>query len=159
MLRETLINNGLSNRESEVATLVATGLSNREVAEKLFVTEKTVKFHLTNIYKKMSIRSRAQLIVWCLPHMQFIEDRPQNAGNMATAAGTPIRDVNVQPVPPPPATNPSYQQPAVNPPAQDTEDQRISIDGGEGVGALIPGKFGLINDLGGNSGGGNAFGA
>jgi hypothetical protein len=43
------------------------------VAGQLFVTEKTVKFHLTNIYKKMSVKSRAQLIVWCLPHLGFIE--------------------------------------------------------------------------------------
>ncbi|MES3039122.1 MAG: helix-turn-helix transcriptional regulator, partial [Bdellovibrionota bacterium] len=35
--------------------------------------EKTVKFHLTNIYKKMNVKSRAQLIVWCLPHLGFVE--------------------------------------------------------------------------------------
>ncbi len=73
MLRDVLISKGLSNREAEVAELVTQGLSNKEVANRLFVTEKTVKFHLTNIYKKMSVKSRAQLIVWCLPHMSFIE--------------------------------------------------------------------------------------
>lgn len=73
MLREALTRQGLSNREAEVAGLVSTGLSNKEVADRLFVTEKTVKFHLTNIYKKMNIRSRAQLIVWSLPHMNFSE--------------------------------------------------------------------------------------
>lgn len=73
MLKDALINRGLSNREVEVTELVSTGLSNKEVAKRLFVTEKTVKFHLTNIYKKMSIKSRAQLIVWCLPHMGFVE--------------------------------------------------------------------------------------
>jgi len=73
MLRDVLIQKGLSNREAEVAELVTQGLSNKEVANQLFVTEKTVKFHLTNIYKKMSVKSRAQLIVWCLPHMSFVE--------------------------------------------------------------------------------------
>ncbi|MBC87468.1 MAG: helix-turn-helix transcriptional regulator [Bdellovibrionaceae bacterium] len=73
MLRDILIQKGLSNRESEVAELVTKGLSNKEVANQLFVTEKTVKFHLTNIYKKMNVKSRAQLIVWCLPHMGFVE--------------------------------------------------------------------------------------
>ena len=73
MLKDVLIQRGLSSREAEVAELVTQGLSNREVANKLFVTEKTVKFHLTNIYKKMSVKSRAQLIVWCLPHMDFVE--------------------------------------------------------------------------------------
>jgi hypothetical protein len=55
-----------------VAELVSKGLSNKEVASQLFVTEKTVKFHLTNIYKKMSVKSRAQLIVWCMPHIDFV---------------------------------------------------------------------------------------
>ena len=73
MLRDVLMQKGLSNREAEVADLVSKGLSNKEVANQLFVTEKTVKFHLTNIYKKMSVKSRAQLIVWCLPHMGFVE--------------------------------------------------------------------------------------
>lgn len=73
MLRDVLIQKGLSNRESEVAELVSKGLSNKEVANQLFVTEKTVKFHLTNIYKKMNVKSRAQLIVWCLPHLGFVE--------------------------------------------------------------------------------------
>lgn len=74
MLRDVLIQKGLSNRESEVAELVSKGLSNKEVANQLFVTEKTVKFHLTNIYKKMNVKSRAQLIVWCLPHLGFVEN-------------------------------------------------------------------------------------
>lgn len=87
MLRDILIQKGLSNRESEVAELVTKGMSNKEVANQLFVTEKTVKFHLTNIYKKMSVKSRAQLIVWCLPHLSFIEnDRPtQNINNMMSS--------------------------------------------------------------------------
>ena len=37
--------------------------SNHEIAEKLFVTEKTIKYHLTNIYAKLNVRSRAQLMV------------------------------------------------------------------------------------------------
>jgi LuxR family transcriptional regulator, positive regulator of biofilm formation len=74
MLRDALLQKGLSNREAEVAELVSKGLSNKEVANQLFVTEKTVKFHLTNIYKKMNVKSRAQLIVWCLPHLGFVEN-------------------------------------------------------------------------------------
>ncbi len=78
MLRDVLIQKGLSNREAEVAELVSKGLSNKEVANQLFVTEKTVKFHLTNIYKKMNVKSRAQLIVWCLPHLGFVENETRN---------------------------------------------------------------------------------
>ncbi len=87
MLRDVLIQKGLSNRESEVAELVTKGMSNKEVANQLFVTEKTVKFHLTNIYKKMNVKSRAQLIVWCMPHTSFIEkeERPAEAPQVAAA--------------------------------------------------------------------------
>lgn len=87
MLRDVLIQKGLSNREAEVAELVSKGLSNKEVANQLFVTEKTVKFHLTNIYKKMSVKSRAQLIVWCLPHLGFVETEPAQPLRQEMAAG------------------------------------------------------------------------
>jgi DNA-binding CsgD family transcriptional regulator len=87
MLRDILIQKGLSNREAEVAELVTKGLSNKEVANQLFVTEKTVKFHLTNIYKKMNVKSRAQLIVWCLPHLNFVEgERPAQNVNPVVIA-------------------------------------------------------------------------
>ena len=88
MLRDVLIQKGLSNREAEVAELVSKGLSNKEVANQLFVTEKTVKFHLTNIYKKMNVKSRAQLIVWCLPHLGFVESEARIESNAATAAAS-----------------------------------------------------------------------
>ncbi|OFZ15997.1 MAG: helix-turn-helix transcriptional regulator [Bdellovibrionales bacterium RBG_16_40_8] len=89
MLRDVLIQKGLSNRESEVAELVTKGMSNKEVANQLFVTEKTVKFHLTNIYKKMNVKSRAQLIVWCLPHIGFVEKEEAVAAQVAAAATAP----------------------------------------------------------------------
>ena len=45
-----------------VATvLVAQGLSNREVAAELYVSPKTVQYHLTRIYAKLGVRSRAEL--------------------------------------------------------------------------------------------------
>src|SRR5689334_6871009 len=87
MLRDVLIQKGLSSREAEVAELVTKGLSNKEVANQLFVTEKTVKSHLTNIYKKMNVKSRAQLIVWCLPHLGFVEKEERQSNPDAIAAG------------------------------------------------------------------------
>ena len=53
----------LSARQSEVVSLVLQGLSNREIANRLLINEKTVKFHLTDIYKTLGVKSRAQLIV------------------------------------------------------------------------------------------------
>lgn len=93
MLRDVLINQkGLSNREAEVAELVTKGLSNKEVANQLFVTEKTVKFHLTNIYKKMNLKSRAQLIVWCMPHFTFAETPSSSANNSGAAINNAAND-------------------------------------------------------------------
>jgi LuxR family transcriptional regulator, positive regulator of biofilm formation len=71
-LTNVLIQKGLSNREAEIATLITMGLSNKEIGNQLFITEKTVKFHLTNTYKKMNVKSRAQLIVYCLPFTGFL---------------------------------------------------------------------------------------
>jgi DNA-binding NarL/FixJ family response regulator len=44
-----------------VCDLAAEELTNREIAQTLFVTEKTVELHLTNAYRKLGIRSRFQL--------------------------------------------------------------------------------------------------
>ncbi|MFB1294237.1 AAA family ATPase [Mycobacterium sp. pW049] len=51
----------LTSSERRVAELVASGMSNREVAEALFVSVKTVETNLTRVYRKLGIRSRAQL--------------------------------------------------------------------------------------------------
>ena len=51
---------GLSAREAEVLCLVATGLTNAEVAEKLFLSSRTVDWHLSSIYRKLGLHSRAE---------------------------------------------------------------------------------------------------
>ncbi len=51
----------LTPREMEVVRMVAQGLRNREIADKLFVSEGTVKVHLHNIYEKLGIASRLAL--------------------------------------------------------------------------------------------------
>ena len=52
----------LSRREMEVARLVAEGLSNREIAEKLFVSENTVKTHSSRVFEKLGARRRTQAV-------------------------------------------------------------------------------------------------
>jgi predicted ATPase/DNA-binding CsgD family transcriptional regulator len=59
---------GLSAREIEVLLLVATGLSNAEVAEKLFLSSRTVDWHLGSIYRKLGIHSRAEATRFALEH-------------------------------------------------------------------------------------------
>jgi DNA-binding NarL/FixJ family response regulator len=53
----------LTNREREILTLVANGLSNKDISDRLFVSELTVKTHLKNIFKKLSVNSRTQAIL------------------------------------------------------------------------------------------------
>lgn len=67
-LKQVLKEKGLTLRESEAVELVSKGLSNKEIANMMFLTEKTVKFHLTNTYKKIGVKSRAQLIVFTMPY-------------------------------------------------------------------------------------------
>jgi DNA-binding NarL/FixJ family response regulator len=52
----------LTNREVEIMRLVAAGMSNRRISQQLFITETTVKRHLTNVYAKLDVTSRVQAI-------------------------------------------------------------------------------------------------
>ena len=51
----------LTDRENDVAALVARGFTNREIAAELYVGEKTVEYHLGNVYAKMGLSSRREL--------------------------------------------------------------------------------------------------
>lgn len=55
---------GLSGREREVAQLVATGASNAEIARTLFLSEGTVRNHVSKILTKLDLRDRTQLAAW-----------------------------------------------------------------------------------------------
>lgn len=52
----------LSRREAQVALACAEGLTNSEIGKKLFISEQTVKFHLSHIFVKLGVRRRAELI-------------------------------------------------------------------------------------------------
>ncbi|MEU9349340.1 response regulator transcription factor [Streptomyces sp. NPDC048278] len=55
-------NEPLSTRERQVLTLVARGTSNREIARELFISEATVKTHLTHLYTKLGVNDRAAAV-------------------------------------------------------------------------------------------------
>lgn len=70
-LERELSNKGLTQKQVAVASLVSRGLSNKEIAKEIDCKEQTVKFHLKNIFKRLNLRSRAQLVVFCLPYMEI----------------------------------------------------------------------------------------
>lgn len=53
---------GLSKREYEVLIEITRGLSNKQIAEKLFVSESTIKTHISNIFVKLDVKRRTQAI-------------------------------------------------------------------------------------------------
>jgi LuxR family transcriptional regulator of csgAB operon len=65
----------LTKREQEIIKLLGSGASNVEIAEKLFVSENTVKTHLHNVFKKIHAKNRLQALIWAREHM-LLEDEP-----------------------------------------------------------------------------------
>jgi DNA-binding NarL/FixJ family response regulator len=59
---------GLTQRELELLCLVASGATNSRLASQLFVTEQTVKFHLSNIYRKLGVANRTQASRFAYAH-------------------------------------------------------------------------------------------
>lgn len=56
--------NLLTKREYEVLTLIAEGLNNKDIADKLYISEKTVKNHVSNIFKKLGLNDRVQATIF-----------------------------------------------------------------------------------------------
>ncbi len=58
--QKTNIFEALTKREKQILEKVATGLSNKEIANKLFLSEKTIKHYMTNILQKLQVRNRVE---------------------------------------------------------------------------------------------------
>ena len=58
----------LSDREREVLRLMGRGYNNTRIAETLFISEGTVKNHVTHIYDKLNLRTRAEAVAWAWQH-------------------------------------------------------------------------------------------
>jgi DNA-binding CsgD family transcriptional regulator len=59
---------GLTRREAAVLGLVAAGRSNKEIAAQLFLSERTVERHITNVYRKIGTRRRTEAMAFALRH-------------------------------------------------------------------------------------------
>ncbi|HHY90984.1 MAG TPA: response regulator transcription factor [Clostridiales bacterium] len=60
--------NKLTRREYEVLILIAEGKNNKEIAEDLFISEKTVKNHVSSIFKKIQVNDRTQAAIYAYKH-------------------------------------------------------------------------------------------
>lgn len=60
--------NALTKREVQVLKLLSEGMYNREIGEKLFISEKTVKNHVSSIFKKIGVTDRTQAAVYAIKH-------------------------------------------------------------------------------------------
>jgi DNA-binding NarL/FixJ family response regulator len=58
----------LSRREREIVGLVAQGFRNREIADKLFISEQTVKNHMHNVFEKLGVQDRLELALYAIYH-------------------------------------------------------------------------------------------
>ena len=65
----------LSGREREVTTLVTEGLHNKEIAERLHISEATVRHHLTSIFSKLGVSDRLGLTIYAFKHLPPMDGR------------------------------------------------------------------------------------
>jgi DNA-binding NarL/FixJ family response regulator len=78
----------LTRREEQIASLVAEGLKNREVADQLKLSEHTVKSHLFNIFERLGISSRAELILYLFSHKNSVAQFDEPALDVEASEGS-----------------------------------------------------------------------
>ncbi len=75
----------LTDREREILGLLAIGLSNREIAERLVVSENTIKTHLEHLYGKLEVPSRLRAIARAR-ELGLLRDAPSDEGRAQSAS-------------------------------------------------------------------------
>lgn len=69
---------GLTDRELEVLELVAQGKTNSDIARELYITTKTVKYHLSGVFAKLAVRNRTEAATFALSH-GLVSPQPPDA--------------------------------------------------------------------------------
>ncbi|TLS36071.1 response regulator [Pseudalkalibacillus caeni] len=64
--KDSATNEELTEREKEVLLCLMEGLSNKEIGDKLFISDKTVKIHVSKIFKKLNVKSRSQAVIYAV---------------------------------------------------------------------------------------------
>jgi DNA-binding NarL/FixJ family response regulator len=64
--KQQTANKALTDREKDVLQGLVDGLSNKEIADKLFISDKTVKIHVSKIFKKLNVKSRSQVVIYAV---------------------------------------------------------------------------------------------
>ncbi len=70
ILPQTGLIEPLSDREEEVLRLLAQGLSNKSIAQKLYLSVRTIEGHLANIYGKLQVKSRTEAVLWATQNLR-----------------------------------------------------------------------------------------
>lgn len=80
----------LTDREKQVVDLICKGMKNKEIAERLFISETTVRHHLTSVFNKLEITSRLELVVYAFKNnlVQMPEGKGVHLGNGNSAVTT-----------------------------------------------------------------------
>ena len=65
------VNNNLTSRELEIMVMICQGLTTQEISDKLYISNKTVESHRSNIFIKSNVRNSAGLIVWAIRNQYF----------------------------------------------------------------------------------------
>jgi DNA-binding NarL/FixJ family response regulator len=76
-------NFGLTARELDIVAALAAGCSNKEIAKRFAISEGTVKHHLTNIFDKLGLSNRLELVIFALHHRLIVPGRTVAAGRAA----------------------------------------------------------------------------
>lgn len=82
------VTNSLSEREKQVVDLICKGMKNKRIADELFITETTVRHHLTSVFNKLEISSRLELVIYAFKNK--LVTMPNGNGSSHRRNGHPV---------------------------------------------------------------------